>query len=123
MVNKENINKVIAAIRDEDNFFNMGTYEVTIHFKEKMAEFGTPIDVECGTPACICGWAYHIMGNRNLTPKDANEFFGIDTQQGVNLYGLCGSKLKDLIDITRQQAIATLERLRDTGEVRWEFLP
>lgn len=129
MANKRNINRVIASIKGEIKAteklgFNMGGYI------ESAVEDMT--GRHCGTVACIAGHA-HVLKTRadfedmgkyqsdwggSEVEENAMEYLGIDSSKAPSLfygYGSGGS----MDDITPEQAIRTLERLRDTGEVSW----
>lgn len=133
-MNRENINLTIAAIqRAEDRQFNMDHFISTARdgrggyrwgFSEK--EKNT-----CGTSACIAGWA-HITATQLNDYKDkdwrhrdaqddAKKFLGLDAATAQHLFyargraGLGGG----LLNLTRAQAIRTLEILRDEGVVDW----
>lgn len=117
-MNVENINKIIEIIKLEDRAFSM-------------ADYGNP---SCGTPACICGWANYLANPEaaNMNKVDfgdherAASFLGIDFDDleidatdnlfyGEDEFG----RVTKLSDITRQEAITTLEKFIETGEVDW----
>ena len=115
MANLENIDRVIAKIKDEQNYFNM------CWFSQCTEEH------PCGTAACIGGWAADIMlRDRGEKPDDESiesvltedmaDFFGIDEKNADELFFPAH---KDLLDITREEAIATLEDLKATDKVEW----
>jgi hypothetical protein len=125
-MNIENIKKVIAAIADEENFFSMVTdYVYPKPFGGDMElweeAFGTIAVPNCGTPACISGWATYLSGN---DPEPcgfdvARAFMGLVTDTTLS-YDLFYPSHKSWKDITRAEAIDTLNRLIETGEVVWE---
>jgi hypothetical protein len=84
------------------------------HFKE-----------ECGTPACICGWANHF--------SDGRAFAEVSTMSGMlaakRLHARLPKELQYLFDIqglpqrtgaTRAQAAAALANYLTLGEPRWD---
>ena len=139
MPNVENINKVIDAIRTagtgeyEGLGFNM--FDFFSRTKRVDPEYDDIIDRsghDCGTVACIGGWAYALSVDETedfwalgtsapaiYIMDSAAEFLGLSETESRALfipYVPC-----PLTRITVNQAIATLERLRDTGEVVWEL--
>ena len=119
MINKANIDRVIAAIENEENHFSMADY------------VGWDEGKECATPGCICGWAnalrnkdnransFNIYSPNRIKLSDetaARKFLGIDVYQAMYLFK---PTHKPWGHITRAEAIKALERLRDTGEVWW----
>ena len=79
---------------------------------------------ECGTPACICGWANHLSEGR--------AFAEVSTMSGVlavkSLHGRLPRQLQYLFDIqglpeqagaTQAQATAALSNYLTFGEPRW----
>lgn len=144
MPNTENINAVIDAIRLEENFFNMIDYSVDEQAAKKM---GIDYSGKCWTPACICGWANHLASGKasgkpflnNIRVRYSDEwvaakFLGIEDEEDEYYLLLCADANRKLfmpnpvvgndsdrfrMNITREQAIRTLEILRDTGEIDW----
>lgn len=106
MVNKANINKVIAAIRDEDNHFDMSEWTT-----------------DCGTAACIGGHC-DAIGGYTIEPGDigrgAAEWLGIKETQFYVLFYMADLAVDKVPN--RLQAITTLENLRDTGKVDWSHV-
>lgn len=125
MANAENINKVIASIR--------GEIEATKDVGFNMSDWVGPAEIEaddrtgrnCGTIACIAGHAYLVSGgeDRDATSDDvvpaAQEFLDLKSGSADELFYAYGSG-ESMYDITSEQAIRTLEHLRDTGEVNWK---
>lgn len=110
--------------------FNMGSW-LAGSWKHVVGGNQNPIGLEkhqCGTSACIAGWAMLMYSDR---PEDG----GSALRQGQDLLGLTSSQANSLFlaylpngggqiamgSITNQQAINTLERLLATGEVRWDL--
>lgn len=131
-MNIEHINKVIEDIRDEANFFNMNS------FTDNVGVGGS--GETCGTPGCIGGWAgferriacglnpatmtsmdwYDLASNAETYGQD---YLDLSRDQALTLfYPELDYGSVEYARITRQQAIQTLEHLRDTGEVSWEHL-
>lgn len=90
---------------------------------------------DCGTPACIAGWA--VAANRGMGGNDdirsaagekstirtvseeAREYLGIDEEVGEALFLGFESRI-DLRKITPMQAVDVLRNLAETGEVDWQ---
>ena len=127
MPNVENINKVIEAIRSagtgkyEGLGFNMASWYV------KDGNFPDRSGHKCGTVACIAGWAWAVSPENKNGPLSmfnrgylfhGRKFFEISPEQAGRLFT---PNFVDLSEITVDQAVETLERLRDTGEVVWDI--
>lgn len=135
MANAENINKVIASIKGEIEAtkklgFNM-SYPIQ---NDRMDRSGRG----CGTIACIAGHAYvnTLDVKRGTIVKLAYTFewgklfkvaqdeLGLTYEEREKLFFAVDpdseEELADLDEITPEQAIRTLEHLRDTGEVSWK---
>lgn len=112
-MNVENIKQVIEVIKAEDTYFSMEAY-------------GVPVDgnADCCTASCICGWA-NVLANPTQDAlnyfeisdkKTAAEWLGIDDDRAWDLFLANGLPLEW---ISRNDAIITLEKLIETGEVDW----
>lgn len=93
---------------------------------------------DCGTPACIAGWACHVsLGGNVVLNKDVNieltarYFLGLDAEKADALFQpdlrSDFEKEDDFIsatdawgDITPEHAARTLRRLAKTGKVDWK---
>jgi len=127
-MNIDNIDTLIAAVRNEDNFFNMYNYTFKMDHNHSDADYDMiaylnyndqPVPA-CGTPACLAGWGAQLAGadmDRSLEIA-AQEWLGLDWKQAHALFQP-PTKSNDWLRITRQQAIDTLERLKETGVVTW----
>jgi hypothetical protein len=76
---------------------------------------------DCGTPACIAGWAVHLSGEKvdvKGTFYAASTFLGISPNTAYDLFIWAEKRLDQ---ITPDEAANTLRHLAGTGEVRWEF--
>ena len=110
--------------------FNMGSW-LSGRWSRLTNPNPNPIGLEkhqCGTSACIAGWAMLMYSDR---PEDG----GTALRQGQDLLGLTSLQANSLFlaylpndsgqvpigNITNKQAINTLERLLATGEVRWDL--
>ena len=111
-MNVENIRLVIETIRDEDNAFSMEDY-------------GNPA---CGTAACICGWANHLLWKQDPSMPvyydshiSAGKFLGIDELrlESTLFFAFDADGAAYMDSITRDEAITTLENLIETGKVDW----
>jgi hypothetical protein len=109
------INKVIAAIRSEDQAvldmaWFMGTVDPALNKNQ------------CGTSACIAGFSYMVSTTFNNKSYHGGFFveeegpkFGLDDEEASNLFLGFNSKEFGLDDITKTMAIAALEDVRRTG--------
>lgn len=139
-INKEHVNKVIAKIQEEDNFFNMDYISRKIEYTNL-----NPGEWSCETPSCIAGWAaflsvgedqkaFQEINDGNRIEVYAAEYLGGEYGFGdiggnkVNLYHLFYPALEDenesvaYGEITRKETIKTLETLRDTNTYDWEHI-
>lgn len=119
-MNKENINKAIDLIAASSTF-NMGA-----HFHP------------CGTPACLSGHIQAHIGvlrGHTITPDVENtvrvplshgdlramRWLDVTRTQAEDLFyptGFRGGAIWK--NITKEQALTTLKRFRDTGEIVWD---
>lgn len=87
----------------------------------------------CGTPSCIAGWAMAMEFNdySEKLRRKAEKSFGdacgpFEDRIPGNFLGITPRQEGELFaprnrsDITPTQAAATLRRLAETGEVKWE---
>jgi hypothetical protein len=128
MANEQNIRKVIEAIRDEANYFNMcswtSTYQKNVTYSDE-TNF-------CGSPSCIGGWVESIMAFETNRSKDTElgsvsedqkiaDWIGMSKQECDELFFPSVNEIEgiDPYDATREQAIAHLEHIINTGEVDW----
>lgn len=94
-----------------------------------MAVYG--VAHECGTIACIAGWAavlegatvdkhesFHILGEWIGAHKFAAKALGINEKTSLDLFTPIDEH-ESLSDITKEQAVKTLRKLAETGEVDW----
>lgn len=147
MLNIENIKKVrdfIASLPPKRKV-NMSTWGAPLD--EDLPSdhlIGAPaeqlIKADCGTVACIAGWTCALLAPQTSlsiynTPDKAQQLFGLTQAQANALFFAIPSegeargwdrtyddrdpKWPDLDEITADQAVATLDRLIETGEVRW----
>lgn len=134
-MNIENIRRVRDQIAADPTRFNMAEL-VDLETQD------VPRINECGTAACIAGWAASLAGwkaperdnpfdtYRSLVAT-ASDFLGLgpvtewdfstpaDNQAAAELFFIGSAEDVYLEDITAEQAIATLDRLIETGEVQW----
>ena len=123
-MNTEKINRLIVALKESEflDSIEYNSQELTSDLRVfNMNHYYH----ECGTPSCIAGWAAHLANPnfeyhwRKLTElKDAAAaYIGIE-----NLSDICELFTPDCVDlyeVTPEEAIKTLEKLRDTGRVNW----
>lgn len=120
-MNRENIKKVRDVIAKlPGKRFSMKTY-ISIDGNDAPGETPGAAIAECGTAACIAGWAVVLLapdcprididdvaaGVLGLSHSDANELF---TPRGYSAPGL----------YTRPHAVRVLDHLLATGEVDWQ---
>lgn len=118
-MNKENIQKIIDVIKLEDTPFSMGYFTWT----DTLDVPDDSLRGECGTPACIQGWANHLMPEEFFRAHDTKAFkvwCGLSDNQdyGIALPHCCGNANY----YTRKRAIAMLENFIDTNKVNWAVL-
>jgi len=79
---------------------------------------------DCGTPQCIAGWADYLYPNcsgHESVHDRATEVLGLNAVQALNLFVVFNAPgLRRLEDLSPTQAAATLRRLAETGEVKWD---
>lgn len=129
-INAENILKVADAI-EAKSLPGLGfTMDYFIYSGLGAADsdkLGVP---DCGTVACIAGWANMVMGERSSpTFAAAAAFFGITEDQGEQLFyarnhplaeeDIYGDMNAPLEMISVEEAVRTLRHLAATGVVDW----
>lgn len=88
------------------------------------------IEHECGTVACIAGWACYAAGDpravsRGEVMETAADFFGLDLDVARPLFlpgddgNISEAGGARAYSATPQQAATVLNRLAKTGEVNW----
>src|SRR5690606_38174517 len=90
--NKTNIRKVRDQIAAQPERFNMGVYvgvqaEDTRDIIDDLGAFTERLDTQCGTVACIAGWAAHRSGQTHAsTPEmldNASRWLGLGPYASV----------------------------------------
>lgn len=82
------------------------------------------VEHECKTPACICGWAYHISGGRAFSELSAQHgsfllYRRFDNHPAVvDLFRMTSTRGSGG-DITPAQAAIALRNFLTHGEPRW----
>jgi len=129
-INAQNILKVADAIEGK-SIPGLGFFMDYLTYSGSSAAhldmIGTP---NCGTVACIAGWASHIMGQADRPSfSGAQEFFGITEVQREELFYARNHPLTEddgegwvhapLDQISGEQAVRTLRHLAATGVVDW----
>jgi len=88
-----------------------------------MGDWGDGADVECGTAACIGGWAERLLfGELYGRPTWlVGAEMGLSIDQSEDLFFLVGKQQPglDFQDITTAHAVKVLDHLIATGEVDW----
>ncbi|PZR92294.1 MAG: hypothetical protein DI537_14000 [Stutzerimonas stutzeri] len=132
MATLRNVERLIRVLRDdhlavdgEAIGFNMGTF---VGHTSSHASLEDRFGFNCRTVACIAGHCYLMATSASISEAinaDSDEietvaadFLGIDTEQ-ANLLFFDLPEHMSLEDVTPLQAIATLERLKETGKVIW----
>jgi hypothetical protein len=106
-INLQRTIDLLSALPDER--FNISSLRTNSVSDEELQH-------NCGTAACIAGWAslFHLAPIRVY--YRAQYALGLDRQQAEYLFLPIGW---DRQAWTREDAIATLIRFRDTGEISW----
>lgn len=118
-MNNPNILKLIKVISDEENFFSMASWDIVpvqLDYPEHFRARYLQEPPSCGTPACLGGWTDKLIGDEG-EPQTYRTWFGLHETQIDELF--C-PKHKPWNEITRQEAIDTLENLYITGKVIWD---
>lgn len=129
MPNEANIRKVIEMIENEAHYFNMKRWGSVP--SDALEAKPVPPNV-CGTPSCIGGWTEAIMSfekglprnidlGSELTIKDEHiaDWLGISEEQSDELFFPDLQDAYAAYNATREQAVAHLEYIIETGEVDW----
>ncbi|MCX5578979.1 hypothetical protein [Kaistia terrae] len=113
------------SVEGEEIGFNMGTYIGPRNVSAGILDDRLP---NCRTVACIAGHCFLLATGATLqeaAEADADdiettaaEFLGIAGEQASDLFFDLPEQMQ-LPDVTVDQAIATLRRLRNTGTVQW----
>lgn len=130
MPNNENIARVLAAVEDTGNFFSMKQFSVDAVYLDVLTDavfekcYGAPKPGSAG-PACIAGWANHLAGNNLKDERAAAAFLGLAfpaVSEKLFRPRLKRHKARkyELAAITREEAVAALRKLIETGEVDWD---
>ena len=119
-MNVERIRQIAADIRAAAQF-HMGRYW-----------FENPTHHDCGTPACIAGFACFRYDDKKLSQQEtddldsttyqvARDALDLTTDQAYYLFdAIGGGAFTVSSQITAETAARTLEHLADTGEVVWQ---
>lgn len=84
---------------------------------------------QCGTTACIAGWAMHLSGDdlsrveyltSNGCIRRGAAILGLDFDDADDLFTVCDDSLS-LEEITPSQAVSVLRHLAETGDVDWSI--
>lgn len=118
-MNRENIKLVrdhIAGLKPER--FDMSIYVGARGGDAPDATEVGPYMKDCGTAACIAGWAVALLApdsEAGAVQETAARLFGLNDQDGDELF----VPFRDRRRITTSQAVLTLDHLLNTGEVDW----
>lgn len=126
-MNRENILKVADAIA-QHSIPNLGFNMAWIYAEANLYnpdQSGT----NCGTTACIAGWAYAVEHGGRIPdlPEEveikaadaASKFMGLPPRKSDDLFYPFGHK--ERLAIEPSQAVAVLRHLAETGEVDWSI--
>ena len=89
---------------------------------------------ECGTPACIAGWAHALFSDPvddalHFRASYSDEILGLSRRQGDllfepdNEHAYFGAVYGETGYVSAKRAAAVLRHLADTGEVDWSVRP
>lgn len=79
---------------------------------------------ECGTAACIGGWAEAVLfpdDPDDVGSTDLRDALGIREEQWVPLFAPPGWSLRVASPYSQAAAVAVLDHLIETGEVDWDY--
>lgn len=128
-MNVERVRELATAIRtaslvERDVGFNMSVFNETI----ERADCADMTGHNCGTVACVAGWAALMWAEEELTEDDDYINFlsntldvSFEMAENIATPDVSDGTL-DYSVITTDQAADMLERLADTGEVKWNLL-
>jgi hypothetical protein len=123
MPNAENINKLISVLKGlPDEKFNISEWYTDIRYGSRKYTYE-----HCNTAACVAGWAAAVKHDFKPVEITASmeyevaEWLGVGPYDSNRLFRPFGYTSHPE-RFTRQKAIETLERLRDTGEVDWKVM-
>ena len=100
-------------------------YAPTVKFEDAPSPLpGNLPDDWCGAVGCIAGWALVLWGTWP-TPGNqmstASEILGLEREQARRLFDPAYYRSVSMRELTREDAVATLRRLAETGDVVWPF--
>lgn len=123
-MNVGNILKVADAIEQASVpglGFNMDHWKSTGSYRDQSGR-------DCGTTACICGWAATVE-HKHLSDDETymtfgQSYFGLDQQATERLFLYFTDDADEIVnnrnEVTPEQAVRTLRILAITGKVDWE---
>lgn len=126
-MNKKNIRGLALAIlqgelakRERNPIgFNLGPY-----FSEDTDQSPDKSGHNCGTVACIAGWAHFLHGGRSKNHSKifnhAKEVLGLDDTKAYELFAPFSYKRAK---VTPSDAALALFTLAETGKVDWSHVP
>jgi hypothetical protein len=117
-MNIENILKVADAI-EQASIPDLGFNMLDVHAN---GEFPDKTGRECGTTACIAGWALAVEGqpfHPFTVCQDATPFLGLTLKQANELYYAEDAFDTLLSEIEPHHAVRVLRILAITGKVDW----
>lgn len=139
-VNKANVQKVRDHIAAHPDRFNMGVYvgvqgEDTRDIIDDLGPFTEYLDTQCGTVACIAGWAAHLSGQTHANTSEmldnASRWLGLGPHSNDSVAEdlfmarhPATQERRDglLCDIPHTAAIKVLDHLIETGKVDWSIV-
>lgn len=96
--------------------FNMAVFDPSPVYRDRTGK-------RCGTACCIAGWTVLKYGHEDQKGDAdsyiAGELLGLTPEQADMLFNPFQVAVCDWENISPKRAARTLERLAETGEVKW----
>lgn len=134
-MNKRNVKKLathLHGLRDTPKRFHWPTWSGYISDPNRSPDKITRVKHDCGTCACVGGWAVALFGYswwRSQSVADrARSLLGLSEDQSRALFyptnapGLHSTWMGHSEDVPPQAAAMVLENLLETGEVDWSII-
>lgn len=125
-MNRERVLAVRDAIKAAPaHKFNMRNYFMDIKTLGNLTRREWPINInDCQTAACIAGWTNIVRGANGqwIGSFAESSWLGLQQDQADYLFHPPGFRHETQFKkkFTKSRALAVLQRLADTGEVRWD---
>lgn len=123
-MNIERLTELAAQIEKAGHYDNgCYVYDKEPRFNMEYHSFilNSAKEERCDTPACICGWANALWGNKNDLSNEAYgaEALGLSRVTARELF-YPDNHYKGYAEITPAEAVMCINILINTGEVRWD---